>query len=93
MTLYSIFILLVILSALIIALLIALSRHKKAGTRDASVIGARALVESKLDPEGSVIIDGELWRARSIDGTSVAREAKVRVVELRGHLLIVKRDS
>lgn len=90
---YSIFILLAITVALVAAVLIALSRHKKSGTGEIHLIGASALVESKLDPEGSVLLDGELWRARSIDGTSIAPKVKVQVVELQGHLLLVKADS
>ncbi len=85
-----VFILLGILCALIAAVITALWKHKKSGTGEVRLVEAIAVVESTLAPEGSVIIAGELWRARSIDGTDVARNVRVRVVELRGHLLIVR---
>jgi membrane-bound serine protease (ClpP class) len=81
----------VLVLILIIAALIALSRHKKSGSGRIQLLGAEGVVESKLDPEGTVLIDGELWRARSLDGTSIADPARVEVVAVDGHLLLVKR--
>ena len=69
----------------------ALSRHKKSGTGRIQLLGAEAYVQSQLNPEGAVLIDGELWRARSEDGTSIAAHEKVEVVAIDGHLLLVKR--
>lgn len=55
-------------------------RHKKAGAGDIRLIGEIAQVESRLDPEGTVIIGGELWRARSNSGDVISSRTRVRVV-------------
>ncbi|MCU1268386.1 MAG: putative protease/transporter [Acidobacteria bacterium] len=75
------------LSALFLA---GLSRHKKSATGDLKIIGAIGSVESGLDPEGSVIINGELWRARLEKGGVLPARDRVRVVGLQGHLILVE---
>jgi membrane-bound serine protease (ClpP class) len=82
---------LVILVVLVAIVLMALSRHKKSGTGRIQLLGAEAYVESQLNPEGAVLIQGELWRARSEDGTSIAAQERVEVVAVEGHLLLVRR--
>ena len=74
---------------LIAAMLAAVSRHKKSGTDDVKLIGATGLVDTKLDPHGTVLIRGELWRACSNDGSAIASRSKVSVVGTRDHLLLV----
>ena len=68
---------------------VALWRHKRAGAGDVALLGAAASVETTLGPEGSVIIRGELWRARSSTGMSLERGRAVRVVGASRHLLLV----
>lgn len=83
---------LLILSAtlLLFALfIVALSRHKKSATNSVDIMGATGLVESPLNPEGAVIIKGELWRARVEHGRLGAAE-RVRVVGVEGHLVLVE---
>lgn len=80
-----------VLGALLAAAVMALSRHKKSGTGEIQLIGAEALVHGGLTPEGAVLIQGELWRARSLDGTSIAAQVRVEVAAVDGHLLLVKR--
>ena len=70
---------------------ISLWKHKKSGTGKVQVLGANALVESELNPEGTVLIGGELWRARSLDGTTIPANQRVEVAGLEGHLVLVKR--
>ena len=70
---------------------ISLWKHKKSGTGKIRLVGATALVESELSPEGAVLIDGELWRARSLDGTTIPVNQQVEVAGLEGHLVLVKR--
>lgn len=82
---------LILLVVLVAIGLMALSRHKKSSTGRIQLLGAEAYVESQLNPEGAVLIQGELWRARSEDGTSIAAEERVEVVAVDGHLLIVRR--
>jgi membrane-bound serine protease (ClpP class) len=79
-----------IATLLIATAIISLWRHKKSGTGRIQLLGARAIVQSDLSPEGAVLIAGELWRARSLDGTTIAVNQQVAVVQVEGHLLLVK---
>ena len=77
--------------SLLIAVLVAvLSRHKKTGTGDIKLIGEFATVETRLDPEGTVIVGGELWCARSNDGSIISPRARVRVVGFKNHQALVE---
>ena len=52
-------------AALVLALVVVVvSRHRKAAMGELDLIGALATVETTLEPEGSVLLRGELWRAR-----------------------------
>lgn len=83
----------VILLFLLLALFLAsLSRHKKSATGNLKIIGAIGVVESAFDPEGSVIIDGELWRARVKNGDDLLVRDRVRVVGTQGHLILVESE-
>jgi membrane-bound serine protease (ClpP class) len=75
---------------LAIVLAASWSHHAKSGARDLLVIGATGFVNTKLDPDGSILIQGELWRARSNQGTVVAAANRVTVVGVQGHLLLVE---
>jgi membrane-bound serine protease (ClpP class) len=75
----------------VLAVVAALSRHKKSATSEIQLIGSSAQVDSPLGPEGTVLVRGELWRARSADGTEIAPHTIVEVVGLSGHLLLVRR--
>lgn len=70
--------------------LAVLSRRKKAIVGEPDLFGARGCVETTLRPEGSVLIRGELWRARSRSGSRIERGQEVRVVGASGHLLEVE---
>ena len=78
-------------SLAVLIVVAAMSRHKKSATSEIRLIGSRAQVDSPLAPEGTVLVHGELWRARSIDGTSIAPHTIVQVVGSSGHLLLVQR--
>ncbi len=76
---------------LVLALfVVALSRHKKGGVGDVDLMGAVAVVETSLAPEGSVLVRGELWRARSSTGESMERGREVRIVGASQYLLEVE---
>ena len=79
------------LALVITGTVISLWKHKKSGMGRIQLIGALALAQTDLDPEGAVLIAGELWRARSFDGTTIAAHSEVEVVQAQGHLLLVKR--
>ncbi|MBC8030075.1 MAG: NfeD family protein [Pyrinomonadaceae bacterium] len=71
-------------------LTLALWRHKKASGGEVRLIGELGRVETKLDPEGTIIVGGEMWRAISNDGASIGVDASVRVVGMKGHLILVE---
>lgn len=74
----------------ILLALAAVSRHKKSATRELQLVGSSARVDAELAPEGTVLVHGELWRARSADGTNITPHTMVQVVGLSGHLLLVQ---
>jgi membrane-bound serine protease (ClpP class) len=51
--------------------------------------GRVAVVLNPLEPEGAVLVGGELWRARALGGDRIAR-GRVRIVGARGHWLEVE---
>lgn len=77
--------------ALSLAIVFALYRHKKAGTGAVTVIGQTGEAASRLVPEGTVLVHGELWRARSRDGSTIGAKTLIRVVGVEGHLVVVER--
>ena len=78
---------LLILAAPALALLayvIHHSRQQKNSRRPLRLVGRVASVERTLEPEGFVLVEGELWRARVRGGGRVARgSSNVRVVGAR----------
>ena len=56
----------------------------------AAAVGQVGVVRRALDPEGQVMIDGELWRAVAADGPVPAGEA-VEVAKMDGLTLTVTR--
>jgi membrane-bound serine protease (ClpP class) len=76
--------------ALSLAIVVALYRHKRAGTGPVIVIGQTGEVASDLRPEGTVVVYGEVWRARSRDGSPLNGKTRIRVVGVEGHLLVVE---
>jgi membrane-bound ClpP family serine protease len=78
--------------SVVLGLLAAWSRHKKSARGVLDLTGRVGSVAEALRPEGAVLVDGELWRARVRSGRSVER-GRVRVVGGRGHLLEVEAES
>lgn len=73
-----------------LAIVIALYRHKKTSAGELRLIGELCQVNTNLTPDGTVMVQGELWAARSIDGAVVAPRSMVRIVGAQDHLLLVK---
>ena len=86
-TTITIIIALLALLALVVAML---WRHKKAGAGDIKLVGEIAQVESRLNPEGTIIIGGELWRARSSSGEVISPRTRVRVIRFDDLLALVE---
>lgn len=85
---------LLVLSAVALALLahvVHLSRQKKLSRRPLRLVGRVASVERPLGPEGFVLVEGELWRARVRGIGTVGRGlSNVRVVGASGCVLEVE---
>jgi membrane-bound serine protease (ClpP class) len=67
----------------LLLLAVALSRHKKAGTRDLDLVGATGTAHGDLSPKGFVIVRGELWPAISATGKVHENGEKVLVVGVK----------
>jgi membrane-bound serine protease (ClpP class) len=74
----------------VILYIAAVSRHKKASMGELNLIGAVASAETALEPEGSILVHGEMWRARSRTGATIERGQRVRVVGASSYLLEVE---
>lgn len=75
----------------LLGLIAAASRHKKQAAGALRLIGAVARVETDLQPEGAVIVGGELWRARlSGEAPPLRRGSRARIVGASGYLLEVE---
>ena len=66
--------------------------YRPASTGAAGMMGQVGVVKRALDPEGQVLIDGELWRAVAEDGPVAAGEM-VRVARMDGLTLTVTRSA
>ncbi|HYG12133.1 MAG TPA: NfeD family protein [Pyrinomonadaceae bacterium] len=71
------------------AVVAAMSRHQKSAGRPLRLEGRVGVVVEALEPEGAVLVDGELWRARARGDDRIAG-GRVRVVGARGHWLEVE---
>ena len=81
---------LVVAAAMATAIVITLYVHKRKSVGDIKLIGEIAHVDTSLDPEGTVIVCGELWRAKSKTGAVISTCARVRVVAFVDHLALVE---
>ena len=71
-----------------LTIIVAASRHKKSASGALKLIGSRGVVNTIVHPEGTVIVDGELWRASSMH--ALTPQTKIRVVGVQAHLLLVE---
>ncbi|HEX8119295.1 MAG TPA: NfeD family protein [Pyrinomonadaceae bacterium] len=75
----------------LLAYVVHASRQRKYSRSPLNLVGRVASVERALEPEGFVLIEGELWRARVRGVESVERGGrKVRVVGASGCVLEVE---
>jgi len=84
-------VLLIVGVSLVIACIVvaALSHHQKSAAGPLQLEGRAAQVVKALEPEGAVLVGGELWRARTRNGERIAG-GRVRIVGARGHWLEVE---
>jgi membrane protein implicated in regulation of membrane protease activity len=55
------------------------------------LIGERGVVKQRLDPEGYVLVHGELWKARSTSTQPLEPGTRVRITASEDMLLLVER--
>ncbi len=68
------------------------SFHQKQVTGREGMIGAQGRVVEPLSPVGAVTVNGECWRAKSVDG-NIGVDENVEIVALEGLTLKVKRKE
>lgn len=77
-------------SFVVVCVVVAAWLHHRKGAGGALQLEGRiAVVVNALEPEGAVLVGGELWRARAQSGDRIAR-GRVRIVGARGHWLEVE---
>ena len=92
MTSYLFYIFVLVVLAFPISVIITIMRRSRRAKRRSpsrSLNGSTGQVVARIAPYGAVLVNGELWPARSYDGNELADGATVTVVEPRGHALIV----
>lgn len=72
----------------LLLLLIASHLHKRTG-RIRPLIGSYGTVESDLDPEGIVLIQGEAFLARA-ETASIPADTQIVAIRMEGSILIVR---
>lgn len=70
--------------------LVRRARRPIATSVKAQLVGERGDVRSVLNPEGFVMVDGEIWRARTEDGRRMRVGEEVVVASIDGTVLIVR---
>jgi len=68
------------------AILKARSRKRRPSLPE---VFSSALVNTDLNPQGSVLANGELWTAAALNQISIPRQTKVIIVGFQDHLLLV----
>ncbi len=76
-------------SLLLLVLVAGLSLRKRFANNDQKLVGESARVERTLTPHGTVIVGGQLWPARSIDGLVITPQHAVTVVGVDDLCLLV----
>jgi membrane-bound serine protease (ClpP class) len=64
------------------------AQQVKPTTGREGLIGERGVVTKKLNPEGSVLVHGEIWKARADE--TIKKGSKVEVIDFNGDNLIIK---
>jgi len=79
----------VVCLAVVSIIAVARSQGRKPVAGRETLLGQTAVVQTPLDPEGMVLVEGELWRARARK-TRIEVGAQVTVVAIDGLTLRVK---
>ncbi len=74
----------------LIAYLVIRVHSRRPAVGPEALLGMEGQVFEDLNPEGLVLVEGEIWRARSRGGEKIPRGMKVRVIGVEGLTLIVE---
>lgn len=82
-----------IVGALVLMVHIAVipSFHRKQVTGREGMIGLQGTVIASLTPVGAVMVNGERWKAKSVDGDNIEVGEDVEIVRMEGLTLKVDR--
>jgi membrane-bound ClpP family serine protease len=72
--------LVVLCTVSVLLLIVALSRHKKAGSGCVQLIGLNGTAHGVLNPKGYVIVNGDMWPAIAVDARQVLDGENVHVI-------------
>ena len=67
-----------------------LAQRKRATTGREALVGKRAIVRAALNPDGMVLLTGELWKARTEEGP-IPEGATVEVIGMDGFTVLVRK--
>ena len=68
------------------------AQRQKVQTGREGLVGAVGVARSQLGPEGTVLVQGEIWTAESVDGV-IPAGSRVRVTQVDGLRLRVKKEE
>ena len=82
-------ILLVLVFSVAFLLYVFIPQFKKPQTGREGMIGLSGIALTSLDPRGQIKVAGEIWVARSVEGT-IKKGRKIMVVGMEGLVVLVK---
>jgi membrane protein implicated in regulation of membrane protease activity len=80
------------LVAVFLSYAVLTSRRHKRHPSNASLLAATAIVDRELSPNGTALVNGELWPARSNDESVMSSGTVGKVIGLMGHRLVIEAD-
>jgi|GEM_PF-1226956 len=66
------------------------AKKKKPSTGEEAIVGETGTVEDELNPEGMILVKGELWKARTKGDKKIEKGRKVKIVGARNLVLSVE---
>jgi membrane-bound ClpP family serine protease len=81
----------IVVAVAVVATLVYVSHRQKRNPTSTILITAIGTVDQSLTPVGSVLVQGELWSARSASGETIDSGLQVKVESYRDGTLLVKR--
>jgi membrane-bound ClpP family serine protease len=87
---FSLLIVLIAMALLLGVFVVVLAFRKRFANSDLQLIGESAHVETSLAPNGTVIVNGELWPAQSTNGDLIPAQSRVRIVAVQDLSLLVE---